>query len=419
MNRIWLISEVFYPDETASSHYMTWIARGLAQQFEVGAICATPATSYGVTRDRQGIERYEGVYIYRTTVPTLSSNRFVTRALRAALSSLSLLVMAWRRIGRGEAVLVISNPPFLPGLVALMCKLKRAKCVLRIDDVYPEAMVAAGVLSSTNPIVGAARAFFRGFYPFADQIVVLGRDMREVIVTRQPALLKKIEIIPNWADLDSVMPAAKVHNELLRSLGLTYHFVVLVAGNIGRVQGINTIVEAATLVKNEGIHFLLVGSGARDTWVKQVIKERGLHNVTLAGPRPREEQAVFLNACDVALLTLKEQMYGIGVPSRLYNYMAAGKPVIAVVDDMSEPALTIREHAFGWVVPPGDAAGLADVLRNAKAVGATRLQDLGNRARAIAETRYSREAIIAQYMALMNKIMSVPGGVIITRRSNG
>jgi glycosyltransferase involved in cell wall biosynthesis len=416
MSRVWVISEVFHPDEGATSHYMTWIARGLARRFDVCAISTTPPALSGVTRDANGIEFSEGISIYRASVPKLRADHFVTRALRAVLSSVRLTAMAWRRIGRGDAVLVVTNPPFLPGLVALICKLKRAKCVLRIDDVYPEAMIAAGVLNPTSLLVSLARGFFRCLYSLADRIIVLGRDMGDVIGKQHPAARQKIEVIPNWADLDSVMPADKGSNELLRALGLTDQFVALVAGNVGRVQGIDTIMEAATLVKDEGIHILLVGSGARVAWVKQVVNERGLGNVTLAGSRPRLEQSIFLNACDVALLSLKERMYGIGVPSRLYNYMAAGKPVIGVIDEQSEPALVIREDRIGWVVPAGDAVRLADTLREAKAVGAVRLKEMGMRARAKAERGYARDAIVARYVAVLEEVTAELHAVVKAAR---
>jgi glycosyltransferase involved in cell wall biosynthesis len=395
---------------------MTWIARGLARRFDVCAISTTPPALSGVTRDANGIEFSEGISIYRASVPKLRADHFVTRALRAVLSSVRLTAMAWRRIGRGDAVLVVTNPPFLPGLVALICKLKRAKCVLRIDDVYPEAMIAAGVLNPTSLLVSLARGFFRCLYSLADRIIVLGRDMGDVIGKQHPAARQKIEVIPNWADLDSVMPADKGSNELLRALGLTDQFVALVAGNVGRVQGIDTIMEAATLVKDEGIHILLVGSGARVAWVKQVVNERGLGNVTLAGSRPRLEQSIFLNACDVALLSLKERMYGIGVPSRLYNYMAAGKPVIGVIDEQSEPALVIREDRIGWVVPAGDAVRLADTLREAKAVGAVRLKEMGMRARAKAERSYARDAIVARYVAVLEEVTAELHAVVKAAR---
>jgi glycosyltransferase involved in cell wall biosynthesis len=269
-------------------------------------------------------------------------------------------------------------------------------------------MVAAGVISPTSPFVAIARWAFRGLYSLADRVVVLGRDMADVLVAQQPRTdPRKVQIIPNWADLDSVTPSPKETNPLLSSLGLTHQFVVLVAGNIGRVQGIDTIIEAATLVRDEEIHFLLVGSGAREAWAKIAAKKRGLTNVTLAGPRPRNEQSIFLNACDVALLSLKERMYGIGVPSRLYNYMAAGKPIVGVVDARSEPALTIAEHAIGWVVPAGDAKRLADVLRESKAAGPMRLQVMGSRARTIAETHYAREEIVGRYVELLEDVAGV------------
>ncbi|MCX6922862.1 MAG: glycosyltransferase family 4 protein, partial [Verrucomicrobia bacterium] len=228
-----------------------------------------------------------------------------------------------------------------------------------------------------------------------------GRDMKRLVERKLGDAAGKLMVIPNWADLDEVAPAERRDNALLRKLGLLDKFVIGYAGNIGRVQGVEALFDAACRLRQAAdVHFLFVGSGQKVGWLKQAIEDAQLKNITLTGSRPRAEQSVFLNACDVGVVPLVPGMSGAGVPSRLYNLMAAGKPVIAVVDEDSEPALVVREEAIGWVVPAGQGDQVAAAILEAKS-DTKRLAEMGRRARSAAEARYSREQIIKAYSDLL------------------
>jgi glycosyltransferase involved in cell wall biosynthesis len=149
------------------------------------------------------------------------------------------------------------------------------------------------------------------------------------------------------------------------------------------------------------VAFLFIGSGARKGWLEDAVKRAGLTNVTMLADRPRSDQQNFLTACDVAVMAFVRGMSGVGVPSRLYNILAVGKPVIAAVDRDAEPALTIREHDLGWVVPPEDAGALVAAILEARADPA-RLAAMGCRARATAERPYSIERAMSAYCALID-----------------
>jgi glycosyltransferase involved in cell wall biosynthesis len=124
----------------------------------------------------------------------------------------------------------------------------------------------------------------------------------------------------------------------------------------------------------------------------------GSRNITLLTPRPRSEQNEFLNACDVAILSLVPGMLGLAVPSRTYNLMAAGKPIIALVSECSEVAMVVREEGIGWVVEPGDVEKAVQALQAAR--GSKKLLiEMGSRARQTAETKYSPDYILRQFEA--------------------
>jgi colanic acid biosynthesis glycosyl transferase WcaI len=136
---------------------------------------------------------------------------------------------------------------------------------------------------------------------------------------------------------------------------------------------------------------MIVGAGARRGEVEHDIASRGLRNVTLLPPVAREELSASLNAADVAVVAMRAGMSGISVPSRLYNILAAGRPVIAIADSDSEIAMVVREENIGWVVPPGDLAAFIAAIHDARS-DAARLESMGRRARAAAERKYTRSA---------------------------
>ena len=404
-NRLFVVSELYYPEDTGTAHYMTSIAEGLARSAPVQAICARRRHG-GAWKGLAAHENHHGVEIHRCWSTAFDKNRLLGRASNAVTTALSLFFNVLRRVRQGDQVLVVvAGPPVLPFLVMVACRLRGARCFLRIDDVYPEAMIHAGLISPD----GASAAFInwmnRVVYRRMARIVVLGRDMKRLVEGKLRDAAAKLVVIPNWADLDTVAPADRQTNPLLRELGLQDKFVIGYAGNIGRVQGVEALFDAACLLRqSDDVHFLFVGSGQKVGWLRQAIADAQLKNITLAGPRPRSEQSVFLNACDVGVVPLVPGMSGAGVPSRLYNLMAAGKPVIAAVDDDSEPALVVREEAIGWVVPAGRGDQIAAAIREAQS-DKNRLADMGRRARVAAEARYSPERIIMAYAELMHSPM--------------
>jgi glycosyltransferase involved in cell wall biosynthesis len=161
-----------------------------------------------------------------------------------------------------------------------------------------------------------------------------------------------IEVIPLWSDCDEIRPTPREENRLLQELGLAGKMVVLYAGNMGRPHGIEALAEAVKILEqDQDIHFVFMGSGSKKSLLDELVTG-GARNITLLAPRPRSAQIDFLNACDIAVLSLVEGMKGLAVPSRSYNLMAAGKPMIALVDNSSEIAHLIREEQIGWVVEP-------------------------------------------------------------------
>lgn len=399
--RVWVVSELYFPEETSTGLIMTKIAEGLGESFRVAALTGPLTYAARGTKVPRHEER-NGVSIHRVASTAFDKNLLLGRAANTVVLSFSLFGAAAKRLRQGDVAIVVTNPPTLPFLLAAACSLRGARFVLLVHDVYPDATIAAGLLPRRHPLVGLARWAVGRLYRRSDHVVAIGRDMQALIEKIGPG--SQVAMIPNWADLDLVQPRDPSQNALLTELGLTDRFVIQYAGNIGRTHDLEILINAAHRLArvDERVHFLVIGSGARKTWLEAELRRRSLPNVTLLSPLPRCHLDRVLNACHVGFLSFQPGMAGISVPSRLYNVLAVGKPVIAVCDADSELAMVLRQNDLGWVVPPRDVDSLVKAIKEA-AEDRTALQATGVRAREVAES-YSLRSVIESYSALVRQL---------------
>jgi colanic acid biosynthesis glycosyl transferase WcaI len=392
----WIASEIYYPDRTSTGHLLTQLAEGLARTHRVAVLCAQP--SYDQShQESPSSETKAGVEIRRVRHPRRSRVRMSGRLINILIVTFRMWLAAFREFRRGDVVLVVTNPPLLPYAIVMVCHLRRARPVLLLHDVYPDAAVVVGFLGKRSIVTRLWLMLSSRLYRAVAQIVVVGRDMAELIASRSGDGMDRIVVIPNWADVDDITPEDPAENQLLRSLGLSDRFVIGIVGNMGRLQDVEMLLEAARLLRRRdpGVHFLFVGDGAKQAIIESAAAEPD-SNVTTIGARPRAEQADFLNACHVAAITLLPGMLGVGAPSRLYNALAAGRPIIAALDHGAEAVRVILEENVGIHVPAGDPAAFASAVCDLRARPEF-LADASIRARAVAERRFSPAAAIRSY----------------------
>ena len=394
--RLWVVSEVYYPEETSTGYYLTALAEGLANSFQVMALCGQPNYSVRGTRAPKR-ERHNNVDIYRAAGTTLNKNVILLKLINMVTLSLSMFVHGLRNFRRGDKVLVVTTPPTMPFIIALASLVRGCSYTLLIHDCYPEVLVAVGKLERNSFAVRIIDFFNRWLYKHAQKIIVVGRDMADLIEKKSRGLDIPIVYIPNWAEVDEVRPVPRKENSLIRELGVEHKLIVLHAGNIGYPTDVKTVIEAIKRLANDDrFHFVFIGSGVKRRLLQDAVDKLQLENLTLLDPRPRTEQVDFLNACDIGLISLVPNMYGAAMPSKTYNIMAAGKPVLALTDNDSELARVIDENEIGWHLEPGDADSLEAAL-NGIYDRREELEKMGQLARAEAEQNYTLSLAINRY----------------------
>jgi colanic acid biosynthesis glycosyl transferase WcaI len=400
---IWILSELFYPEDSATGHNVTHVAEGLAASFHVRALCAQP--TYGSRGLKAPInELHNNVQIHRCRATTLNKDVFSRRVINLITISVSIFINALIKIKRGDIAFVVTNPPTLPFAVYLASKLRGAKIILRIEDVYPDALVAAGMARQSSVLVRFFDFLQRRLYVGVDRIVVLGRDMKNLVKGKMKFHTDRIVLITNFADSDQIKPLQRESNPLLQRLGLIDKFVVQYSGNMGRTHDVESLVECARILEKENnLHFLFIGFGAKEPWLRKATKEFGLKNITILPLQPRSDLEISLNACDLAVISFVKGMSGVSVPCRMYNIMSAGKPILAVADKESELSLLIEEEKIGWVTIPEAPNQIADAIREASTNHEIHCQ-MSTRARALATKKYSLSNVVQQYKSLVEHL---------------
>ena len=394
--RLWVVSEPYYPEETSTGYYLTRIAEGLAHDFDVKALCGQPTYSArGVVAPKH--EWHKDVEIFRASGTRLDKNVIPFRLINMLTHGLSVLFKALKHFRSGDRVLVVTTPPSLPFVVALAALTKGAAYTLLIHDNYPEILIASKKTNPQSMLVRFMSHANRWLYKSAAKIIVVGRDMRELVGRKTEGLDVPVASIPNWAELDVVSPAPRDENMLLAELGLSDKLVLLYAGNMGHPNDMESIIDSAESLRDrEDIHFIFLGTGVKRKWLEKSVADRELSNVTVLDPRPRKEQNIFLNACDVALVSLVSKMVGVSMPSRTYNIMAVGKPILALAERESEVARVVEEDGIGWVVPPEDPEMLTKAILEI-VEKRDQLAAMGVAARKAALERYSLDTAIERY----------------------
>lgn len=394
-NRLWIISEFYYPDENATGHLITELAESLTCTHDVHILSGPQVNQSPVKKEIYSCLR-NGVIIDRLRASTYNKNNLLLRSINIITLSMQLFYRLLKVLHGGDHILVVTNPPSFPFIVAVVSKFKRTIYSVLLFDVYPDVLVATGLLKDNNPLIALMNKAASFILSGARHVIVLGRDVRKLI-SKKYKKTENLEIIPLWGDIHGIVPEDKKCNPILKELSIENNFVVLYVGNIGRTHNIELLVQCAQLLNNRtDITFFFIGDGAKKNWLDNRIAELDIGNIKSHTFYSRSKQSEVHSAGDIAVVSFIPGMAGISVPSRMYNIMAGGRPILAIADEESELAMVVREENIGWVVTSYDAQDVVNVILAVKDKK-TELIEMGARARKVAEEKYTLARIIAIY----------------------
>jgi glycosyltransferase involved in cell wall biosynthesis len=400
--RVIVVSHYFPPEIGAPQARLSELARFWAEAGDDVTVLTgmpnhptgiVPADYRGKVRLEEHVDGYrvERVWLYATP------NEGIARKTVGHLSFMvSSVLLAARRTGPADVVLVSSPTFFSIAAAWLLARLKRARLVVEVRDLWPAIFVELGVLKNRSLIAGLERLELTA-YDAASAVVVVSEGFREDLIRRGvPA--KKVHTIRNGVDVDRFAPTSADPGIRARLGADDGDTLVLYVGAHGISHGLPAVAEAAAKLGGERIHFAFVGEGAGKKALERRVAELGVTNVTLLPGVPRAEVPALLAAADICLVPLRDvPLFSTFIPSKIFEYFAAGKAVVGAV--RGEPAEILRRGG-ATVVDPEDAVAIAEAVGRL-AADPDRRAAAGREARAYVTEHFDRRKLAARYRELL------------------
>ena len=397
--RIGVLTQYYPPETGAPQARLSHLAESFARQgHEVVVLTAMPNYPRGrVFEGYGGIflrETRNGVQVLRTWIyPTQSVGR-VRRLLNYFSFVGSSILLGSSKLGKLD-YLVTESPPLFLGIAGhLLSRRTGARWIFNVSDLWPESAVRLGVIGPGRALRAAERleAFC---YRKAWLVTGQSREILSDIEARFPGT--STYLLSNGVDTEMFGPehrTAESRRRLAVDLPTNGACVAVYAGLHGIAQGLDQVLDAAAELRNDKIQFVLVGEGPEKARLVARAAQMDVPNVRFLDSLSREEMPALMASADVAIVPLKLRLPG-AVPSKLYEAMGSGAPVILVAD--GESASIVNETGAGVVVPPGDVNGLARALRSLASDDVLRRR-MGAAGRKAAEQRFSRRAIADRFI---------------------
>jgi colanic acid biosynthesis glycosyl transferase WcaI len=403
MNRVFFLNRFYAPDHSATSQLASDVTAYLAScGHEIHVI--TSQQLYDNPQARLPPEEtIQGVRVHRITTTHFGRSKLVGRAI----DYLSFYASTWRRLRTmtkpGDVLVAMTDPPLISVVAMHLANRRRVHLVNWLQDIYPEIAIQLGVPFLNGPIAKSLAYLRDRCLKTAMANVVLGSHMADKVAAHG-GTKDRIHLIANWSEDDQIAPVPAGENPLRREWGLEGKFVVGYSGNLGRAHEFDTVLAAAEHLKNNSdVVFLFIGGGHLTNRLIKTVKDRGLSNFRFMDYQDQAALKFSLSVPDVHWISLKPEVEGLIVPSKVYGIAAAGRPIIAICTKDGEIARMVQQYRCGVVVEPGNADALVGtILQLSKDVG--RRTEMGHQARAMLDSQFSRRKALERWRRLLELV---------------
>jgi colanic acid biosynthesis glycosyl transferase WcaI len=301
-------------------------------------------------------------------------------------------------------ILFLRTPPLQLGLTGfLAARLRGVRVVLNVQDIHPDLSIESGILRNRTAI-RFAQGLEKWVYGISDHIVIIGEGFLKNLLDKGVPK-DKMTVIPNWVDTDFLTPLPK-DNPLSRKYRLHDKFVLMYSGtiSISSNRALEHVLEAAAALKEDkDVVFVIVGEGLKKAELQKRADELGTDNVRFLPFQPYGDLPHLLASSDILLVPLDKEKSQMSVPSKLYNFLAAGRPILGLAPPDSEVAALIRGNRCGDVVPPDDIAGIGKAILKLKGEPEVR-REMASSARRYVVGNFARTMIMDRYESLLKSL---------------
>lgn len=420
--RLLIYAHYYIPDTASTGQILRELAEGMLDKFDITIICVVPSYLGKVEHKYKEHKYYKdiinGVNVLRIRVPEFQKTNKISR-IKNIFSYFFGAMEATFKVDTVDYVFSISQPPVLGGLLGVWGKwVKHAKYIYNIQDFNPEQTLAVGY--SRNRIIINSMMWFDKFScRCSDLIIIVGRDLVDTVEKRfKGRKVPKTVIINNWIDEKEIYPLPEDNpkvSEFKKKYGLDGKFVIMYSGNIGLYYDLENLIKVVkrfrkgytlTGMYEKGpitpdgreVVFVFVGAGSVLDKLVQYSKKHHFENIVFIPYQDKSDLIYSLNAGDVHWCVNAKGIKGVSCPSKAYGIMAAGKPMIGVLEDGTEVRGLIEESNCGKCCEPGDYVEVADIIwwyiENA---GSKDVIELGLNGRRYLEKNLTRDVSVNRY----------------------
>jgi colanic acid biosynthesis glycosyl transferase WcaI len=398
--RLLVLNQYYWPGIEATAQLLTELCEGLAEEFDIQVVT-------GVLHGHEDEPRrlvHMGVEIVRVRSTSFERSKLAARASNY-VTYLGNALVRGLRARRPDIVLCMTDPPIVADIALVVARRFRAPLVVISQDVFPEIAVELKRLEN-RAATRLLRALVSLYLKRADRVVAIGETMRRRLEAKGAAPAR-VRVIPNWVDSGRLKPREKA-NDWARNVGLDKKFVVMHSGNVGHAQDLDSLVRAATFLRDlDDLTIFIIGTGARHAELVALSELLEVEQVQFLYYQSRGVLPQSLSAADVHVVGLAPGLAGYVVPSRLYGILAVARPVIVAADADSETAEVVERIGCGVVVPPGRPELLARAIRDAHD-GRYDLEAMGARGREWVEREADRSVAVRRYRDLLLELAASP-----------
>lgn len=395
--KILVVTQYFWPEEFRIND----ICRGLNELgHEVEILTGLPNYPEGKLYNgysylKRGPKKYKGMKVTRVgIIPRGKSN-----SILLALNYLSFMISASIRIipmifKQYDKVFVFQVSPLTTAIPAIiLSKLKKIPSYIYIQDLWPETFYSI-VNISNKSIRKLMKRICIKIYNSFDKLLIASRGYEEILI-KECIDKNKIEYFPQWAEdfYSNVEEIDKLKND----------FIITFAGNIGKAQSVNTIIEAANMLKDKkNIRWNILGDGSELENIKNMIDKYDLkNNVNLLGRKPSSDMPKYFSKSDALIVTLKdEEILRVTLPAKVQSYMAAGKPIVAAIS--GEGNRIIKESNCGLVCEAEDYIKLSENILRLFNMSEDKISELGRNGKKYFNNNFTREKLLIQLEKIIN-----------------
>lgn len=406
---ILILCKHFYPEYITSARLPYETAISLVEDgFKVNVISGYPK-EYHTDGKVPSIEIHKNIAIRRLKYIQLKRSSFLGRLINYFSYTFAVLLNI-NRLKQYDSIIVYSTPPVLPIVAAWASKLFGVKLVFVSYDVYPEIALETHSIGE-NGVIHKVMNYINNFsFREIDKVVALSDDMKDKLLSIRPNLKDaQVEVIPNWyTDRSTKTEDNAFENDLFSELNPRENLIISYFGNMGIAQDLNTLLEAIKYLQDkENIKFLFAGHGNKVEKIKKYKKDNKLNNIFIFDYLHGQDFEDALSISDILVVTLKKELSGLAVPSRVYSFMMSGKPIISIMGKDTYISKELINKDIGYCIEPNDIEGLIQIIEVLKNNQIERVKK-GKNARKLFKEKYNKNISTAKYVNLMHELFDIP-----------